>query len=89
MIGFDLSDDYRKLWRLALDGYRIPAWVLSKEKIHTLVEVKYQKLSRMVDIGTRGISYSGIKETKEEFVENCTILQLKFIMPNENENSKI
>jgi hypothetical protein len=85
--GFNTSTDYEKLYNLANNGYRIPAWLLYSDEYETpifdIVEVKKSTLARYIGIGTRGRGYETFDESKEAFIKNCECLQLKFILPNE------
>jgi hypothetical protein len=86
MKGFNTSTDYSKLYDLAKDGFRIPAWILYSDKyeepIFDIVEVKQSKMSNYVSIGVRGHGYETFEDSKEDFIRNCESLQLKFIEPN-------
>lgn len=88
MKGFNTSTDYEKLYDLAKEGYRIPAWILYSdeyaEPIFDLVEVKQSKLSNYIGIGTRGRGYETFDDSKEAFIDNCKSLQMTFIDPNVN-----
>lgn len=85
MKGFELSTDYNRLYELAYEGYRIPAWLLYSdeyaEPIFDLVEVKKSTMSKYISIGTRGRGYETFDDSKEAFISNCESLQLKFIEP--------
>lgn len=81
--GYNLSTDYKKLWELIHQGYRIPAWILHcndyEEPIYDLVEVKMGYMSDKYDIGVRGVSYSSWSSKFEEFEMNCKSLELRWI----------
>jgi hypothetical protein len=87
MKGFNTSLDYSKLWDLIHNDFRIPAWILQSEilgnPIFDLVEVRMLKYRDYPIIGTRGISYSTMENTKEAFINNCKSLQMVFIIPKE------
>ena len=86
MKGFDLSKDYKELWRLINEGYRVPAWVLHteeyKEPIYNLVEVKINRLGNH-SIGSIGIGYSGSENNYDGFLVCCKTFYLEFILPKE------
>ncbi len=81
--GFDLSTDYKTLWNLIHEGYRIPAWITySKEyayPIFDLVEVKMVYMSDRYSIGTRGVGYDTFDSTFEQFEMCCKNLELRWI----------
>lgn len=85
MKGYNTSTDYAKLFDLANNGYRIPAWILYKDypenPIFDIVEVKKSVLSDYISIGVRGHGYETFEPSKEAFIANCESLQLKFIEP--------
>lgn len=85
MKGYNTSTDYARLFDLANDGYRIPAWILYRDypdnPIFDIVEVKKSKLSNYISIGVRGHGYETLEPSKEAFIANCESLQLKFIEP--------
>jgi hypothetical protein len=87
MKGFNTSLDYSKLWDFIHNDFRIPAWILQSEilgnPIFDLVEVRMLKYRDYPIIGTRGISYSTMENTKEAFINNCKSLQMVFIIPKE------
>lgn len=89
MKGFNTSLDYSKLWDFIHNDFRIPAWILQSEilgnPIFDLVEVRMLKYRDYPIIGTRGISYSTMENTKEAFINNCKSLQMVFIIPNEEQ----
>lgn len=84
--GYNFSKDYEKLWDIINDGYRVPAWILYsdeyKEPIYDIVEVRINPYGE-VNIGTRGIGYSGFDEGKNGFLMICEMRQLQFIIPND------
>lgn len=83
--GFDLENDYAKLYDLAHEGYRIPAWILYsdeyEEPIYDIVEVKKSRMANYISIGTRGRGFETFDESKEAFLKNCESIQLYFISP--------
>lgn len=85
MKGFNTSADYSKLWDLIHNEFRVPAWILKSEildqPIFDLVEVRMFKYRDYPIIGTRGISYSTIENTKEAFIDNCKLLKLLYVIP--------
>lgn len=86
MKGFELSTDYERLYALINNGYRVPAWILYSDKfqepIYDLVEVKISKYdSNRHTIGSRGVGYENGENTLEGFIENCKLIDLKFVMP--------
>jgi len=82
--GFVLSDNYRKLWELAHNGYRIPGWVIRYEEydpiIYDLVEIKL--IFGEVSIGSRGVSYSPFENTFDDFEKTCRKYGLQFVDVN-------
>lgn len=88
MKGFNTSTDYKLLWELINQGYRIPAWILYsdeyEEPIYDLVEVKIYR-GKDYMIGTRGHGYGGLENNQESFIKVCQSLELKFVKPNELE----
>jgi hypothetical protein len=86
MKGFTISEDYEMLYELANNDYRIPAWILYSDAydppIFDIVEVKKSVMATHIGIGTRGRGYETFDESKEAFINNCKLLQLKFILPN-------
>lgn len=86
MKGFNLSTDYKKLFELIQQGYRIPAWVATAINeddvpIVNLVEVKLSFFKQKYMIGTSGISYDSYDSTFEQFEKDCTKYSLKYIEP--------
>lgn len=85
MKGFNTSKDYEKLYNLAQEGYRIPAWLLYSDEyekpIFDIVEVKKSSLATYIGIGTRGRGYETFDDSKEAFIKNCESLQLFYIEP--------
>ena len=85
ILGLPTSIDYAKLYDLANNGYRLPAWILHsdeyEEPIWDIVEVKKSKLARHISIGTRGRGFETFDKSKEAFIKNCEQLQLCFIEP--------
>lgn len=85
--GYNLSTDYKKLFELIQQGYRIPAWIVYskeyKEPIIDLVEVKMAyKSDNRYTIGVRGHGYESWRGfSLEVFDENCKFLELKYIDP--------
>jgi hypothetical protein len=82
---FNLSTDYKKLWRLVKNGNRIPAWVLNQklsEETWDIVEVKF--ISENYMIGTRGVGYESISGDYDDFLRDCTYSDLHFIDPLAN-----
>ena len=81
--GYNLSTDYKKLWDLIHQGYRIPAWIIYskefKEPIFDIVEVKMAYKSDRYYIGVRGTSYDTCDKTYEQFEMNCKSLELQWI----------
>ncbi|HBG71398.1 MAG: hypothetical protein A2W93_14190 [Bacteroidetes bacterium GWF2_43_63] len=81
--GFELSTDYKELWRLIHEGFRIPAWILYSrgydDPIYDLVEVK--TLFGQYRIGVRGIGYEGFSKTIEEFESICKKYELRWVKP--------
>lgn len=82
---FNLSTDYKKLWNLAKEGHRIPAWIIYtdefEEPIYDMVEVKKGYMRESVDIGYRGRGYCGWDDSFEAFEAVCKQRELKFIDP--------
>jgi len=80
--GYNISDDYDKLWDYIQNGYRVPAWLVYSdeydEPIYDIVEVKRTKYS-VYSIGTRGQGYDGADDTKEWFVNVCESYSLVFV----------
>lgn len=89
MKGYKLSTDYDKLWDLIQTGIRVPAWILYskefKEPIYDIVEVKMSKIFKVptYNIGSRGISYNELDESKDGFKSACEIWELKYVIPND------
>lgn len=81
--GYDLSTDYEELWDLINSGYRILGWIVypryTESVIFDCVEIK--KLDDYYRIGSRGIGYERFEKSKECFIEDCKIIELKFIQP--------
>lgn len=86
MKGYYLSKDYKKLFDLIHDGYRVPAWVLYSDEyskpIYDLVEVKLIHNSERHSIGSRGVGYESFDSTFEAFKKNCESLELRYIVPD-------
>jgi hypothetical protein len=83
---YQLSTDYKKLFDLIHQGYRIAAWVtvpakLSDISIINLVEVKLMRFKQKYSIGTAGISYDSFDSTFEQFEIDCKKYSLKYIDP--------
>lgn len=86
--GFELSEDYQRLWDLIHDGYRIPAWIVYQkerfeEPIYDLVEVKMAYESDRYSIGVRGTSYDTWDSDLKSFEMNCKIHELRWIVPTD------
>lgn len=92
--GFNLSQDYKLLWKLISNGYRVPAWVkysireMPEYKCYDIVEVskRNQKDPRYI-IGTRGVGYNSFcglddQEPEKVFIEDCAHFNLWFAVPN-------
>lgn len=82
--GFELSTDYKKLWNIIHQGFRVPAWIeferhnlLYKDLVEVKFHIKYS-------IGTRGIGYESYKNNFKDFNEVCKSLNLRFIEPKIN-----
>ncbi len=89
---FNLSQDYELLWKLIMDGHRIPAWVLYsdeyKEPIWDIVEVKRSSMNHEhYLISTRGRGYEG-SQNFEGFIKSCIFCQLYFVIPNDIKECK-
>jgi hypothetical protein len=91
--GYNLSEDYKRLYDLIQEGHRIPAWILYKSRLYSnedsdpiydLVEVKLSYMSEDWDIGTRGRSFSAWEKSFESFEGVCKDLELRWIDLNEN-----
>jgi hypothetical protein len=85
---FNLSTDYRLLYKLALNNVRIPAWIVYtdeyEEPIWDLVEVKkFYGQDDKIFIGTRGRDYSTAENTIEWFESICQHLCLHFVVPKQ------
>ncbi len=85
--GYELSTDYKKLWDLIHQGYRIPGWIVYsrqyEDPISDLVEVKMRYMSdEHYDIGYRGHSFSSYRKTFEAFEEDCKRIELRWIVFN-------
>lgn len=84
--GYNLSEDYEKLYELINQGYRIPAWILYEnsyeEPIYDLVEVKLAYQSSRYSIGVRGTSYDTFDSDLKSFIMNCQSLKLRWVVPN-------
>ena len=80
--GYNLSEDYKKLFELIHKGYRVPAWVIYndeyEEPIYDIVECKLQ-WGDLWDIGRRGYSYSSFDKTFEGFEMICKSINLRWI----------
>ena len=90
MKGFELSTDYKKLYELIFDGYRIPAWILYsdeyKDPIYDIVEVK--TMNKEYSISVRGHWYETFDMDLKSFKMNCEHLKLKYIMPKIKNDGK-
>lgn len=84
---YQLSTDYKKLFDLIHQGYRIAAWVtvseppISERFILQIVEVKLMQFKQKYSIGTAGISYDSFDSTFEQFEIDCKKYSLKYIDP--------
>lgn len=82
---YNISTDYNLLWELIKAGHEVPAWVVYdviEEKVFwDIVSARNGWKSKGYSIGSRGIGYSGIDQTYEEFVSVCIAFSLHFILP--------
>jgi hypothetical protein len=83
--GYTVSKDYEKLWKLIKSGSKVAGRIdfergLNGNQIRDIVEIKY--ILEEYYIGTRGISYTGMNGTKDEFIGICKSLNVTFIDPN-------
>ena len=84
-LGYQVSKDYEKLWKLIKSGSKVAGRIdfergLNGNQIRDIVEIKY--ILEEYYIGTRGISYTGMNGTKDEFIGICKSLNVTFIDPN-------
>jgi hypothetical protein len=94
MKGFKMSRDYKLLWDLIHNDYRIPAWVdydrsrVTRDKpLRDIVEVKRAYMREGYMIGTRGIGYEPCEQTFEAFKDTCKFHNLEFIVPAQSANN--
>lgn len=84
---YPISKDYNQLWDLIHSGWRVPAWLEhdkhdNGEVIWDVAEVKYNEQHKMYIIGSRGIGYQGLEQTKQEFIRVCEVYNLHYVAPN-------
>lgn len=84
---YELSEDYRELYSLIHQGYRIPAWIFNEAlsdgtPIYDLVEVKMGYDTERYMIGTRGIGYDSFETDIDSFMKDCKRIGLRWIKPN-------
>lgn len=84
--GYNLSTDYKKLFELIHQGYKIPAWIVCNNvaghsNIIRLVEVRLTTYKKIYSIGRPGISYDSYDSTFEQFEIDCKKYSLKYIEP--------
>lgn len=81
MKGYNISNDYDKLWELIHSGHRVLGWVWSRHEHYDCVEIKMVNERYM--IGSRGIMYDGTEQTVDDFKRICEAWTLLYIMPDE------
>jgi hypothetical protein len=89
MKGFNISIDYKLLWELINNDYRIPGWMpipndypgKEDNPIYTIVEIKIGKDGDYL-IGYPGQGYAQEFQTEKSFIETCKFWDIKFIIPN-------
>lgn len=80
-IPYKLSQDYKLLWDLIAQGHTIVGYVHSEiyNNKFELVGIRYTNFGYM--IGTRGVSYGGLSNSFDSFLNDCTNNELRFILP--------
>jgi hypothetical protein len=81
---YALSKDYELLYDLAKAGHELAGYVTddTTKKLNgmkRLVCIKWSRASGSIMITARGVDYTGMQESKDEFIRLCNDLKLEYI----------